>query len=127
MEANNKILSIGFYSKIFQQLISIKRSTTKIILAIIDLFQEWRQYLEGIFSLVTMYTHHKNLKYFILACVSNYWKACWLISLWRLKSNITYQTRKQSFLLDDLSRHTYFVAKEGEVIYHEKLKILLKL
>ena len=41
----------------------------KQLLAIVNSFQEWRHFLEGAQHPVTVYTDHKNLKYFISARV----------------------------------------------------------
>jgi hypothetical protein len=43
----------------------------KELLAIVDSFQEWRQFLEGAIYPVTVFTDHKNLEYFISTRVLN--------------------------------------------------------
>ena len=41
------------------------------LLAIVDSFQEWPHFIEGAQHLVTVYTDHKNLEYFMSAKVLN--------------------------------------------------------
>jgi hypothetical protein len=43
----------------------------KELLTIFDSFQEWRYFLEGAVHPITVYTDHKNLKYFMSAWVLN--------------------------------------------------------
>jgi hypothetical protein len=41
------------------------------LLAIVDLFQEWRHFLKRVQHMITIYTDHKNLEYFMFAKVLN--------------------------------------------------------
>jgi hypothetical protein len=76
----------------------------KELLAIVDLFQEWRHFLEGAQHLVTIHTDHKNLEYFMSAKVLNRQHARWSISLSRFKFVITYRPSSKQIQFDALSR-----------------------
>jgi hypothetical protein len=53
----------------------------KELLAIVNSFQEWRHFLEDVVRLITVYTDHKNLEYFMSTRVLNRRQACWSILL----------------------------------------------
>jgi hypothetical protein len=53
----------------------------KELLAIVNSFQEWRHFLEGIVHLIIVSINHKNLEYFMSARVLNWCQAIRRISL----------------------------------------------
>ena len=67
----------------------------KELLVIVDSFQEWRHFLKGAQHLVTVYTDHKNLEYFMSAKVLNRRQARWSISLLCFNFIITYRPGTQ--------------------------------
>ena len=75
---------------------------------------------------MTVYTDHKNLEYFITTHVLNRHQARWNMSLFWFDFIITYQPRKQQGLIDDLSRQSSLVPKEGYVTYEQQRTTLLK-
>jgi hypothetical protein len=72
----------------------------------VDSFQEWRHLLEGTSYQVTVYTDHKNLKYFITTHVLNRHQVHWNMLLSWFDFVITYRPRKQQKLSDALSRQS---------------------
>jgi hypothetical protein len=98
----------------------------KELLAIVDFFQEWSHFLEGASHLVTIYTDHKNLEYFITARILNRRQARWNMSLSLFDIVITYRPIKQQSLSDVLSRRSYPTPKEREVAYEQQQTTLLK-
>jgi hypothetical protein len=67
----------------------------KELLAIVDSFQEWRHFLEGVIYPFTVNTDHKNLEYFMSARVLNRRQACWSLSLSHFNFMITYRPSSQ--------------------------------
>jgi hypothetical protein len=76
--------------------------------------------------LVTIYTDHKNLEYFMTARVLNRRQARWNMSLSRFDFVITYQPGKQQGLSDALSRWSYLAPKERQAAYEQQRTTLLK-
>jgi len=62
---------IAFHSRKFTAAEINYEIHNKELLAIVNLFQEWRHFLEGAQHPVTVYTDHKNLEYFMSAKVLN--------------------------------------------------------
>ena len=93
---------------------------------IVDSFQEWRYFLKGAQYLVTFYTDHKNLEYFMSAKVLNRRQARWSISLSRFNFIITYRPETQQIRSDALSRRAYLAPKEGDATYDQQRSTLLK-
>jgi hypothetical protein len=61
----------------------------KELLTIVDSFQEWKHFFEGVVHPITVYTDHKNLEYFMFARVLNRCQSCWSLS--RFNFMITYR------------------------------------
>ena len=67
MDVDKKLHPVAFYlRKLFAVEINYE-IYDKELLAIVDSFQEWRHFLEGVVHPVTVYTDHKNLEYFMTA------------------------------------------------------------
>ena len=98
----------------------------KELLAIVDSFQEWRHFLEGAQHLVTVFTDHKNLEYFMSAKVLNRRQARWSIPLSRFNFIITYRPGTQQIRSDALSRRAYLAPKEEDATYDQQRSTLLK-
>jgi len=126
MKVDNKLHPIAFHSRnVLVTKINYKIHN-KELLAIVDSFQEWRHYLEGASSPVTVYTDHKNLEYFMSARVLNRRQARWSMALSRFDFKITYRPGKQQGLSDALSRRSYLAPKEGDASFDQQRTILLK-
>ena len=80
MGVDEKLHPVAFYSRKFSAAEINYEIHDKEFLAIVDSFQEWRHFLEGATHPVTVYTNHKNLKYFMSARVLNRRQARWNIS-----------------------------------------------
>ena len=126
MGTDDKLHPIAFHSRKFSAAEINYEIHDKELLAIVDSFQEWRHYLEGASSPVTVYTDHKNLEYFMSAHVLNCRQARWSMSLSRFEFIITYRPRKQQGLSDALSRRSYFAPKEGDIAFEQQRTVLLK-
>jgi len=98
----------------------------KELLAIIDSFQEWRHFLEGAQHLVTIYTDHKNLEYFMSTKVLNRRQARWSISLLRFNFVITYCPGSKQIQYDALSQRAYLAPREGDAAYDQQKTTLIK-
>jgi hypothetical protein len=66
---NNLLHPINFYSCNFFHVEINYKIHDKKLLAIMDIFKEWHHLLEGIQHEIIMYLDHKNLQYFMKACV----------------------------------------------------------
>lgn len=126
MEEEGRLHPIAFYSRKFSAAEINYKIHDKELFAIVDSFQEWRDLLEGASHRVTVYTDHKNLQYFMSACVLNQRQARWNVSLSRFDFIIMYCQGKQQRLSDALSRRSYLIPKEGEAAYKQQQKTLLK-
>lgn len=126
MGTDDKLHPIAFHSRKFSAAEINYEIHDKELLAIVDSFQEWRHYLEGASSPVTVYTDHKNLEYFMSARVLNRRQARWSMSLSRFDFIITYRPGKQQGLSDALSRRSYFAPKEGDAAFEQQRTVLLK-
>jgi hypothetical protein len=126
-EGNERRLHpVAFYSRKFYAVKINYEIHDKELLAIVDSFKEWRHLLEDASHLVTIYTDHKILKYFMTARVLNRRQVRWNMSLSRFSFVITYRLGKQQGLSDALSRRSYLAPKEGEVAYEQQRTTLLK-
>lgn len=76
IEVDDKFHLIFFYSNFFFLIEINYKIHNKELLAIMDLYQEWHQYLKGTFILIIMYIYHNNLKYFMWAYILNHYYAC---------------------------------------------------
>jgi hypothetical protein len=111
---------VAFYSRKFSAVEINYEIHDKELLAIVDSFKKWRHLLEGASYQLTVYTDHKNLKYFITARVLNCRKACWNILLSRFDFVIIYRPKKQQELSDAFSRRPYLAPKEGKAAYEQQ-------
>jgi hypothetical protein len=56
---------------------------TKILLAIVDAFKDWRHLLKGIQDVIIVYLDHKNFQYFVMVCVLNWHESWWALSFFQ--------------------------------------------
>jgi hypothetical protein len=70
-DKDGRLHLVAFHSQKFTAAKINYEIHNKELLAIVDSFQEWRQFLEGVQHPVTIYTDHKNLEYFMSAKVLN--------------------------------------------------------
>ncbi|GGS28230.1 hypothetical protein GCM10010252_78010 [Streptomyces aureoverticillatus] len=126
MGTNDKLYLIVFHLRKFSAAEINYEIYDKEFFAIMDFFQEWYYYLEGVSSSVTVYTDHKNLEYFMSTCVLNRRQVRWSMSLSRFEFIITYRSGKQQGLSDALSRCSYFALKEGDAVFEQQRMVLLK-
>ena len=126
MGVDEKFHPIAFYLKKFSAAKINYEIYNKELFAIVDSFQEWRHFLEGATHLVTVYTDHKNLEYFMSARVLNRRQARWNMSLSRFDFIIIYRPGKEQRLFDALSRRSYLAPKAGEATFDQQCATLLK-
>ena len=117
---------VAFYSSQFSAAEIHYEIHDKELLAIVDSFQKWRHFLERATQLVTVYTDHKNLEYFMSAQLLHRRQARWNMSLSRFDFVITYRPKKQQGLSDALSRRSYLAPKAGEAAFDQQCTTLLK-
>lgn len=127
MDVDKKLYLIAFY----YQKISIVESNyeihDKVLLAIVDSFQECHYFLKGATHPMTIYIDHKNLKYFMSAQVLNPRQAWWNILLSRFDFVIAFQLEKQQGLFDALSRRLCLAQMVGAATFDQQCTTLLKL
>lgn len=70
-DKDGRLHPVAFHSRKFTAAEINYEIHDKELLAIVDLFQEWRHFLEGAQHPVTVHTDHKNLEYFMSAKVLN--------------------------------------------------------
>jgi len=63
-QSNGEICPIAFHSRAFSAADINYNVYNKELLAIVESFKKWRHYLEGVATLVEIFTDHKNLTYF---------------------------------------------------------------
>jgi hypothetical protein len=117
---------VAFYSRKFTATKINYEIHDKELLAIVNSFQEWRHFLEKAVHLITIYTDHKNLEYFMSVQVLNQHQARWSLSLSRFNFMITYCPSSQQDQFDTLSRCSYLTTKEGDAAYDQQHSVLLK-
>jgi hypothetical protein len=117
---------VAFHSRKFTATEINYEIHNKELLAIIDSFQEWRHFLEGAQHLVTIYTDHKNLEYFMSTKVLNRRQARWSISLSRFNFVITYCPGSKQIQYDALSQRAYLAPREGDAAYDQQKTTLIK-
>ena len=97
----------------------------KELLAIVDSFEEWRRFLEGAQHTTTVFTDHKNLKYFHEAHVLNRRQSRWSIFLSRFNFIVEYRPSALQGQSDALSRQSYLIPKGGDPEYDNQTQVLL--
>ena len=98
----------------------------KELLAIIDSFQTWRQYLLGAQHQVIVYCDHKNLEYFMTTRVLNRRQARWSMFLSDFDFRITYRPGTAQGKPDALSRRRELEPKEGDEAHRLQQQTLLR-
>ena len=76
----------------------------KELLAVVEAFKQWRVYLEGAKTPVSVYTDHKNLEYFDTARTASRRHARWASTLAACNYNIIYRRGAANGQSDALSR-----------------------
>jgi hypothetical protein len=84
-----------------------------------DAFKEWCHLLERVQHEITMYFDHKNLQYFMTACVLNRCQAQWALSFFQFWFIITYRQGRQQRKPDALFCHSYLMPKKGDAVYDQ--------
>lgn len=85
----------------------------KELLAIVDSFDKWRQYLEGARHRIEVFSDHQNLAYFTTAKVLNRRQARWAQQLSTYWFIINYRPGRQNEKADILSRLDQYRPKKG--------------
>ena len=90
----------------FSSKMSLKKCNYEIynkeLLIIVKTFKKWCSETYGITDSVTMFTDHKNLKYFIIIHKLNCHQACWNKFLLEFNFNIIYQPKMTNSVTDAL-------------------------
>jgi len=89
------------------------------LLAILETFCEWKQYLLGADELVTVYTDHQNLQYFLTIKVWNPRQIRWAQWLANFNFKIVYCPGSRGRKPDALSRRPEYRLEEGAT-HHEQ-------
>ena len=110
-EEDKRLHPIAFHSKKFTTIEINYEIHNKEFLAIVDSFQEWKYFLEGVVHPITIYTNKKNLEYFMSAWILNQHQARWNISLSRFNFMITYCPSFQQGRSDALLRSLYLASQ----------------
>ena len=104
---------IFFFSKM-----SLKECNYEIydkeLLIIVKAFKEWHSEIYDITDSVTVFTDHKNLKYFITIYKLNCHQVCWNKFLSKFNFNIIYQLRAINNVTDTLTCYA------GNYLHNEK-------
>ena len=90
-----------------------------------DLFQQWRHFLEGSSQQIIFYNDHKNLIYFQNARVLSRRQAWWAQFLTHFDFMIIYRPGMQQGKADALSRCSYMELRPGEPAFEHQKQILL--
>ena len=88
----------------------------KVILAIVNAFEEWRAYLEGSKYSVKVYLDHKNVLYFTTTKKLNQQQVQWAELLASYNFQIHYQKGLENGRADALSRRSDLLTKETKAI-----------
>jgi hypothetical protein len=89
----------------------------KELLAIVDIFKEWRVYLEGSKYIVQVYLDHKNLVYFIMTKVLNRRQVRWAEILAIYNFKILYIKGNENARADTLSRKPEYLENKIYELY----------
>jgi transposase InsO family protein len=122
---DGRLHPVAFHSRKFEPAEINYEIHDKELLAIVDSFQQWRQFLEGSAEQVIVYNDHKNLTYFQSARVLNRRQARWAQFLSHFDFVITYRPGMQQGKADALSRRSYMELRPGEVAFESQKQILL--
>ncbi|CCE34844.1 uncharacterized protein CPUR_08783 [Claviceps purpurea 20.1] len=102
--ADGKLHPIAFHSRKFCPAEMNYEIHDKELLAIVDCFKKWRQFLEGAQHRVEVFSDHHNLEYFTKVRLLNRRQARWSQELGSYDFIITYRPGKNNDKADILSR-----------------------
>ncbi|KAG5730323.1 hypothetical protein E4T56_gene10527 [Termitomyces sp. T112] len=94
---------VAFYSKSLNVVEQNYEIHNKEMLAIIQLFEEWQHFLEGVQHKFEVWTDHKNLKYFLMAKKLNCQQAQWSFYLANFDFSLHYKPGQSMEKLNALS------------------------
>ena len=86
----------------------------KELLAIVDAFEEWRAYLEGLRHPIMVYSDHKNLSYFTTTKKLNRQQVRWAELLASYNFQIHYRKGSENGQADALSRRSDLTTEETQ-------------
>ena len=98
---------MAFHSRKFEPVEINYEIHDKELLAIVDSFQQWHHFLEGLSQQIIVYNDQKNLTYFQSAQVLSCRQAHWAQFLTRFHFGILYRPGTQQGKEDALSQHSY--------------------
>ena len=104
---DEKLHPMAFHSRKFDAAEINYEIHDKELLAIVDSFMQWRNFLDGSSHQVTIFSDHKKLAYFQ--------DARWAHFLTRYDFKITYHPGKHQGKTDALSRRSYLAPRPGEL------------
>lgn len=110
---NGKLRPIAFHSRKLTPAEMNYEIHDKELLAIVDAFDRWRQYLEGAKHQIEIYSDHQNLAYFTTAKVLNRRQARWAQQLAPYYFVINYRPGRQNEKADILSRLSQYRPEKG--------------
>lgn len=117
---------VAFHSRKFSPAEINYEIYDKELLAIIDGFRVWRQFLVGTAIPVTVYSDHKNLEYFMTSRMLNRRQARWSTTLADYNFIITYRPGSQCEKADALSRRSEFQLNPDDPQVQNQQHILLQ-
>ena len=105
-DSKSKIHPITFFSRKLQPAELIYDIHDKELLAIIEEFKHWRQYLEGTVQPTLVYTDHQNLQYFTTSKVLNRRQARWAELFASYHFNLVHRAGTLQGKTDSMSRRS---------------------
>ena len=88
----------------------------KKLLVIVKAFRQWKAYLKRSSDSVQVFTDHKNLIYFTMIKIFNWWQVCWSEELSNFNFEIYYQTGSENAKADVLSRRSDYMKNKSQTI-----------
>jgi len=109
----NRLDLVAFHSRKFTSAEINYEIHDKELLAIVDLFKLWRQYLEGVAHQVQVFSDHQNLEYLTTTKVHNRQQARWAQELAGIDFKIFYHPSTKNWKPDVLSRRLEYLTEKG--------------
>lgn len=121
----NALHPVAFHSRKFSPAEINYDVHDKELLAIIDAFKVWRQYVISTNTPVTVYTDHRNLQFFMTSKTLNRRQARWASFLADFSFVIVYRPGTQQGKTDALSRRAEFSLQPSDPAVQQQYQTLL--
>ena len=100
---------VTFYLQKFTKLELNYKIYNKKLLTIVKAFRQWKAYLEKLRDLIQIFTDYKNLIYFTIIKILNWWQIHWLEELSNFNFKIYYWKEFENAKTDVLSRRSNYM------------------